>query len=121
MLISKEQFDLSGNTCNKIGAGHTAFVHDQGKRCRRPPQSCFDSGQPYHFWKKNKELVEQGLSPVNFLDYHVGKWDLRLSNGSVSLRVDSDEDQFIEFVAPASLALMANEPSLGSLAALLPC
>ena len=53
MLISKTAFDLTGDSCNKIGVSHYAFVNDQANRCSGQIGNCLHN-QIEGIWDSSK-------------------------------------------------------------------
>ncbi|XP_049847930.1 hapless 2-like isoform X2 [Schistocerca gregaria] len=68
MILSKSMFDLSGRTCNKIGASFSAFT-SQPNRCTVPASSCLYN-QLDDIFEADDNLRSQNLTP----SYLLSRW-----------------------------------------------
>jgi len=68
MLVDKTMTDLTGQTCDRIGVGYTAFKFAT-ERCRKPAGSCLGN-QPDDLYKADKKLLEENRAP----DYLLQRW-----------------------------------------------
>jgi hypothetical protein len=63
LLLYKNEVDLSGRVCDKIGVSYEAFKLNQANACNRPMQSCLN-GQIFHILKDPAATLVRNVSNV---------------------------------------------------------
>ena len=84
LLVSRALVDMSGKSCDKIGATYSTFAL-QKERCERPRGSCLDN-QPIQLWERDKR--SGGALRYRLADYgtpHVDAIEVNRASGEYLL------------------------------------